>query len=328
MKKVLIFVLCLTFLSCVSAIDYSFEKTNYQPGETVQIELNANFIKPLSYYENIFFYKQGIPRALSRSGGLVYSQGKYYIYLRTVEGDLGNCSIKLENVQYEESGIIKTSASIPLTLSSSNSSALSINPGIVYTSKDFSVRVKPLNSGQEITAKFNDQSITKFVPAGLESVFEFSVSGLESQITELTINDYAIKVFIENPSTNSCTPDCTNKSCGDDGCGGTCGSCLESESCENSKCVSKYIQCSNECNLGGLTECVESSVKTCGNFDDDECLEYGNSSICWFGCLNGNCTSFISCTPDCTNKSCGDDGCGGTCGEAIRLSFVVKISLV
>src|SRR5687768_12951258 len=30
---------------------------------------------------------------------------------------------------------------------------------------------------------------------------------------------------VQNTCEVSCTPDCTNKECGDDGCGGSCGSC-------------------------------------------------------------------------------------------------------
>jgi thiol-disulfide isomerase/thioredoxin len=46
------------------------------------------------------------------------------------------------------------------------------------------------------------------------------------------------------------------------------------------------------------------------NCGDDGCG--GNCGECLEGsiCIEGLC-----CTPDCTNKECGDDGCGGKCGE-------------
>ena len=38
-------------------------------------------------------------------------------------------------------------------------------------------------------------------------------------------------------STNTCQPNCDNKDCGDDDCGGSCGSCKDNELCKNSKCI-------------------------------------------------------------------------------------------
>ncbi len=36
----------------------------------------------------------------------------------------------------------------------------------------------------------------------------------------------------------TCTPNCDNKSCGDDGCGGSCGTCKKGEKCVSGKCKS------------------------------------------------------------------------------------------
>jgi hypothetical protein len=37
-------------------------------------------------------------------------------------------------------------------------------------------------------------------------------------------------------SVSSCTPNCSNKECGDNGCGGSCGTCSSSETCNNGLC--------------------------------------------------------------------------------------------
>jgi Concanavalin A-like lectin/glucanases superfamily len=76
-------------------------------------------------------------------------------------------------------------------------------------------------------------------------------------------------------SCSSCTPDCTNKTCGaSDGCGGSCKA--------GSGC------CSPTC-----------SGKLCGAADG-----CGGSCAAGSGC----------CTPSCSSKACGaSDGCGGTC---------------
>lgn len=48
---------------------------------------------------------------------------------------------------------------------------------------------------------------------------------------------------VQEPPTDvspaACTSQCGGKSCGDDGCGGSCGSCLATQQCQVNKCVAK-----------------------------------------------------------------------------------------
>ena len=37
--------------------------------------------------------------------------------------------------------------------------------------------------------------------------------------------------------TCTCTPDCTGKACGDDGCGGSCGDCASDQTCTSGACT-------------------------------------------------------------------------------------------
>ncbi len=89
-----------------------------------------------------------------------------------------------------------------------------------------------------------------------------------------------------------CTPNCTNKQCGDNGCGGSCGSCGDGQVCEGNQCV-----CVPKC-----------EGKSCG---EDGCG--GSCGECEAGliCADNQCV----CEPQCEGKSCGDDGCGGSCGD-------------
>ncbi|MFT7624840.1 MAG: agmatine/peptidylarginine deiminase, partial [Myxococcota bacterium] len=93
---------------------------------------------------------------------------------------------------------------------------------------------------------------------------------------------------------SECTPDCSGKTCGDDGCGGSCGSCSGGQTC-----------------TGGQCECVaDCSGKLCGG---DGCG--GSCGTCAGGSscsTSGQCVD--DCAPDCSGKACGTDGCGGTCG--------------
>ena len=82
----------------------------------------------------------------------------------------------------------------------------------------------------------------------------------------------------------ACQPDCVGKTCGDDGCGGSCGVCediylCQAPVCQNGVCI--YANKANE--------------MPCGD---------------GMWCMNGECV----CQPDCVGKTCGDDGCGGSCG--------------
>ena len=105
---------------------------------------------------------------------------------------------------------------------------------------------------------------------------------------------------VEGEGCGSCAPcaaDCAGKACGDDGCGGTCGSCPQGESCQNGECV------------GGACQ-PDCAGQQCG---DDGCG--GTCGSCPQGqnCQNGKCIG--GCQPECAGMQCGDDGCGGSCGK-------------
>lgn len=87
-------------------------------------------------------------------------------------------------------------------------------------------------------------------------------------------------------------PNCRHKECGDDGCGGSCGACnnIPATHCSDAHTVRLYTA---ECTALGM-------------------CNYGPTDIaCPYNCENGACTA---CTPNCQNKLCGSDGCGGSCG--------------
>ncbi|MBM4386416.1 MAG: DUF1566 domain-containing protein [Deltaproteobacteria bacterium] len=77
-----------------------------------------------------------------------------------------------------------------------------------------------------------------------------------------------------------CAPDCNGKECGDDGCGGDCWTCGANQKCGDWKCACAFVNCGVDC-------CSQDQV-----------------------CSGGKC-----CTPDCDGKECGGDGCGGICEE-------------
>ena len=93
-----------------------------------------------------------------------------------------------------------------------------------------------------------------------------------------------------------CEPDCDGLWCGADGCGGSCGTCDPGTLCEMGICVQDCSEVCDglECGDGGEPEC------DCGECSETEVCDAG---VC------------VACEPDCEGKECGDDGCGGTCGD-------------
>ena len=116
-----------------------------------------------------------------------------------------------------------------------------------------------------------------------------------------TQRDVATGADVAAEETIACTPRCGQRECGDDGCGGSCGSCFDAggqrapELCIEGRCC--------------LPDCLG---RDCG---DDGCG--GSCGSCFRSgvlapdlCRDGQC-----CTPDCFGNQCGDDGCGGSCGS-------------
>ncbi len=99
------------------------------------------------------------------------------------------------------------------------------------------------------------------------------------------------------PGEETCTPDCTGKECGDDGCGGSCGTCEDGFVCQDGQCVGCTPDCTGK-------ECGDDGCGgSCGTCDDPAKPICNAQGIC------------EACTPNCDGKECGDDGCGGSCGD-------------
>ena len=144
-------------------------------------------------------------------------------------------------------------------------------------------------------------------------------------------------------ATCACTPNCGSNVCGDDGCGGSCGTCSDPEKsiCNGGQCVSACEPAPIRCNFAecGADACG-GSCGTCGPGEtciDGACetLEVSDPLSCFGRCGNlnpagcscaadcvadGSCcpdydSTCGSCIPSCGDKVCGPDGCGGSCGS-------------
>lgn len=145
-----------------------------------------------------------------------------------------------------------------------------------------------------------------------------------------------------------CTPDCARKACGDDGCGGTCGTCNPNEFClpsrDRSACFLReaaqcpvYQQCGQgpfgficgECPTGYHCQDNRLCFPTNGCNDlpaGGACVlgwrVYCNSNqlefdSCQWGCeeIDGGSRCKTKCFASCFGKTCGPDGCGDSCGS-------------
>jgi hypothetical protein len=77
-----------------------------------------------------------------------------------------------------------------------------------------------------------------------------------------------------------CTPQCAGKTCGDDGCGGTCGTCQNGQSCENGSCVGGGGgPCTPTCNNRNCGD--DGCGGVCGTCPDGQSCSGGG--VCGFG---------------------------------------------
>lgn len=197
MKKRAIYLILLfslfLIIPVISAIEIKLSKTNYQPQETLQAEITGNFISLNN--ENILVYEQNTPRSQPVISDLT-KQGEIYYFYAVLPNQEGDYSLRIEDARYTEAGVEKTTTiTKEFAIIRTNTSSLQINPGFVKTSTDFSIKVKALNSNQEITATFNQQSQNLSLVEDIQKTISFPVSNLNGKY-DLNINSYTIPVFV------------------------------------------------------------------------------------------------------------------------------------
>ena len=162
-----------------------------------------------------------------------------------------------------------------------------------------------------------DQGIND-IPTVLKDLNDPKDPGGEPTLTDLPVDETGTDL-----QEAGCIPACDGKDCGDDGCGGICGTCPDNGICEEGVCQCEFA----ECNLGC---CEEGKVcwmggcclpvcegKDCG---DDGC---GGADACGVCPAGQTCHLYQCCLPDCDGKECGPDGCGGLCGDCTGDSLCV-----
>lgn len=146
-------------------------------------------------------------------------------------------------------------------------------------------------------AKFKDFISKKITESGM---FSAEAAAYLTDLENLCTVDIDKLALI----CSACTPDCTDKECGSDGCGGTCGVCPDGIGCEDNACKN-VDPCLN-------LNCDDGDVCT-----NDQCVIDGtnNQASCQNTFDDLLCPKI--CTPQCNGRECGPDGCGGVCGICV-----------
>jgi len=186
-------------ISLISSADITLTKNSYYPGATLQAEIPDIFISNLQL-SNIGIYQGNSVHKSAAESGLIKSGGKYFYYavLPTFSGDY---SLRIENIKYYSSaGESSEAISKPFSIVPTNESYISVNPGHIYTSKDFSISVRAYNSPQEVTAEFEGKSQKATIPISSSKTFYFSISGIIGFTqSSVKIGSYSIPAIIISP---------------------------------------------------------------------------------------------------------------------------------
>ncbi len=136
---------------------------------------------------------------------------------------------------------------------------------------------------------------------------------------------------------STCQPSCDGLQCGNNGCGGVCGVCGDGAVCAAGRCeldtapseCSDVLVCASGCaDFNCLLSCADAADATgraaafalleCAA---DRCSEFVDATPQQqIACARDACPSEYgactggACVPQCSGRTCGDDGCGGSCG--------------
>ena len=169
--------------------------------------------------------------------------------------------------------------------------------------------------GNNVTESCFETTMTIFLSGTL---VRQSGDPLEINSTEITLSGE----FVSHAGTEwscPCLPECGSKECGDNGCGGVCGECEQTEECDQGICTCVPDCSSRQCGLDpvcGTQSCGECQGQTeyCNQGEcTDDCLlqECGNSPNVGLNC--GTCNGS---TDYCDNGTCRDACIGMECGNS------------
>lgn len=195
LNVIILLTLILLLIVQTIALEIDFSKSSYQPREILQAEITGGLIETNA--EDFFIYEKGIQHSIPTIPYLLKKNNKYYFYT-ILPNKEGNFSFVIKNLKYFDEGrIVTQDFSRDLIIEKTNESALSIEPGFILTSEDFSIKIKNVNERTPIIAKLisTDQIQNFSLENEGEKIIKFYISEINKD-TVLEINNYKIPIFL------------------------------------------------------------------------------------------------------------------------------------
>ncbi len=156
-----------------------------------------------------------------------------------------------------------------------------------------------------ITAEKNENNATETNTNQNPSLINPTINNTPDDLTNTTIN---ASRNTTNPSDNpsdilaNCISNCTGKQCGDDGCGGSCGTCNASQYCNATGNCVELINCTHDSGCSSVGSFCQDNMPYNCTLGADGCLDRINRSLCESGeacsrgrCITGECDSDSDC---------------------------------
>lgn len=197
MKKFLFFLLFL-IIPFTSAISTTLLQ-NYEPGETIIIEIQGNVLEPIQK-SDVIFRRNHVAVAVDYDVKRILD--KYYLYAQAPMNQ-NNYTLFINNIATTVNGQnqkINYNQSFQVI---GNITDYSINPGFIISSQDFEIVLKSnKDTSQTINTDFPAESSIQIQPG--TNTIKFSISQLQSGVHLAQFGKYTVPIqIIKNTEVNS-----------------------------------------------------------------------------------------------------------------------------
>lgn len=196
MRK-LFFILILTLIPFVSSISTTI-LPNYQPGETMIIEIQGNILEPIAH-SDIIFKRSHVAIAVDYDVKKILD--KYYIYAQ-VPITPNNYTLFINDISTTVNGAAEVIDYNSTFQVFGNLTDYSINPGFILTNTDFYITIKSnLDNSISLNSNFpSERSIT--INPGVNNIL-FSINSLSNGFYSVVLGKYTLPVYLMSQTFNS-----------------------------------------------------------------------------------------------------------------------------